>query len=379
MKTKIIGLKPGHWAGGLAFWILLGFALVRAEMPISGQAVDKPSYIFTTLAGGSQANSHGWPFKPTSVAVDTAGNLYFADALQEVICRMAPSGAVTILAGQADSIGSADGPGAQARFRYPRGVALDAAGNLYVADCGNSTIRRITPAGVVTTIAGLAAEPGNADGRGCSARFNYPYSIALDGAGDLYVADLFNCDIRKMTPDGSVTTFAGLSGISGSRDGRGDAARFNFPISLAVDGSGNVYVADMLNNAIRKITPDGLVITLAGNLAYDTGNADGTGSTARFCHPCGLAVDSGNNIYVADAGNQTIRCITPAGVVTTLAGLAGQSGSADGTASVARFWHPAGLALDHLGNLYVTDQGNAAIRKGSAEPSTNTAISLNTK
>ncbi len=365
----------GLRTGSFAFWILLGIACLRAWMPASGQTADAPSYLFTTLAG-AQTHNNGRPLMPASVAVDAAGNVYFAESRQGIICRMTPSGTVKIIAGQAASLGSADGTGAQARFRYPHGVALDAAGNLYVADSGNNTIRRITQAGIVTTIAGRAGEAGSADGSGKDARFNYPYSLALDTAGNLYVADSYNYVIRKLTPDGAVTSFAGLAGVSGRHDGQGDRARFGFPISVALDSSGNVYVADLLNNAIRKISPDGMVLTLAGRMSYDAGNADGTGSAAQFYHPDGLAVDSGNNLYVADAGNQTIRHITPDGVVTTLAGLAGQPGNADGLGSVARFCHPASLALDGLGNLYVTDVGNAAIRKGFVGPPTNTAISL---
>jgi sugar lactone lactonase YvrE len=379
MKTKMMRLKPAHWAGGLGLWILLGLVMVRAWMPASGQANanNTPSYFFTTLAGG--VGSNGWAYKPASTAVDSVGNIYFADALKDVICRMSPSGVVTILAGQEGSIGDADGRGVRARFRYPRGVVLDAAGNLYVADCGNGTIRKITTDGVVTTIAGLAGEAGSADGHGSHARFNFPYSLALDGAGNIYVADVFNNDIREVTTAGDVTTIAGRPGVSGSRDGQGLAARFNFPYGIAVDKSGIIYVADLLNNAIRKVTPSGMVTTLAGNMSYDTGNADGTGSAARFDHPSGLAVDNANNLYVADAGNHTIRRITPESVVTTVAGQPGQSGNADGLGSVARFWHPASLTLDLSGNLYVTDLGNAAIRKGFAGSMANSALTLNSK
>ncbi len=272
----------------------------------------------------------------------------------------------TTLAGQA-SIGSADGTGSAARFYYPAGVATDSSGNVYVADRSNSTIRKITPAGVVTTLAGLAGYQGSADGTGSAARFYYPFGVATDSSGNVYVADGGNDTIRKITPAGVVTTLAGLAGITGSADGTGSAARFYNPAAVATDSSGNVYVADTVNYTIRKITPAGVVTTLAG-LAGSYGSADGTGSAARFYYPFGVATDSSGNVYVADTDNHTIREITPAGVVTTLAGLAGSYGSADGAGSAARFHYPYGGATDSSGNVYVADSGNNTIRKGFLTP-----------
>jgi len=307
-------------------------------------------------------------FNPKSVAVDADGNVYFPDAKKNVICQMQPSGQISIIAGKSGVSGSADGLGIQASFCNPRGIAIDADDNIFVADTGNNTIRRITPSGRVTTVAGLAGTVGSLDGTGMYARFNYPASIAVDRLGNVYVADLYNSIIRKVNKRGVVTTIAGQPGIAGGADGKGYAALFSFPICIAVDGLQNIYVADMLNNAIRKVTPAGVVTTLAGRLCYTPGSADGAGSCARFCHPCGVAVDNANNIYVSDSGNNTIRRIAPDGVVTTLAGLAGQSGSADGVGEAVRFGHPTALAIDHVGNLYVTDLDNATIRKGSPPP-----------
>ena len=250
---------------------------------------------------------------------------------------------VSTLAGAAGSPGSADGPGA--RFAYPRGVAVDAAGTVYVADTNNSTIRKITPAGVVSTLAGTAASNGSADGTGAGARFNNPFGVAVDAAGAVYVADTNNSTIRKITPAGVVTTLAGTAGSGGSADGTGAAARFNVPIGVAVDAAGTVYVADTNNNTIRKITPAGAVSTLAGT-AGSFGSADGTGASARFAYPRGVAVDAAGAVYVADEGNSTIRKIMPAGAVSTLAGTAASIGSADGTGAAARFRNPAGVAVD---------------------------------
>src|SRR6185369_16117483 len=191
-----------------------------------------------------------------------------------------------------------------------------------------------------TTLAGNTGY-GSADGTGSVARFYYPYSVAVDVGGNVYVADRGNNTIRKVTPSGLVTTLAGRAGSIGGTDGPGSDARFNGPSGVAVDSAGNVYVADSGNYTIRKVTPMGVVTTTAG-LAGSQDSADGTGSDARFYFPFGVTVDSADNLYVADAGNNTIRKMTAAGVVTTLAGLAGTSGSTDGTGSVARFGSASG-------------------------------------
>src|SRR5439155_793821 len=197
--------------------------------------------------------------------------------------------AFTTLAGPANAgYGSADGTGSAARFRFPGSVAVDNAGSVYVADLGN-TIRQVTPAGVVTTLAGLAGNGGSADGTGSAARFNNPCGVAVDSAGDVYVADTDNDTIRQVTPGGVVTTLAGLAGKGGSADGTGSAARFYYPVGVAVDSAGNVYVADYYNDTIRQVTPGGVVTTLAGS-AGRGGSADGTGSAARFYNPSGVAV-----------------------------------------------------------------------------------------
>jgi sugar lactone lactonase YvrE len=324
-------------------------------------------YSFTTLAGLGPGSSNGtgsaarFDF-PDGVAVDSAGNVYVADSGNDIIRKITPAGVVSTLAGLAGSSGSADGTGNAARFSFPTGVAVDSAGNVYVADDGNNTIRKITPCGDVSTLAGLAGTTGSADGTGSAARFSQPFGVTVDGAGTIYVADRDNHMIRKITPAGVVSTFAGLAGSNGSADGNGSAARFNFPLGVAVDNAGNVYVADTNSSTVRKITPSGDVSTFAGQ-ASSVGSADGTGNAARFNNTQGVAVDSSGNVYVADYLNHTIRRITPSRVVSTLAGLAGNGGSADGTGNGARFNFPYGVAVDSAGNAYVADSGNNTIRK----------------
>jgi len=355
--------------------VAIGLLSIYLTMSAMAQAVYSMPRTFITLAGkcpsalGNTINRA--PFShPRGLAVDSTGNIYVASMRAHAIYRMTPAGEITILAGKPGSPGSADGAGSAARFCYPQGIAVNDAGDVFVADSGNNTIRRITPAGMVATLAGQARLVGSADGVGKNARFNYPNSVAVDSAGNVYVADLYNAVIRKVTPERVVTTLAGRAGSAGSIDGKDGAARFNFPVSVAVDNADNIYVADVYNNAIRKVTPRGIVTTLAGKLTYNVGIADGIGNNAQFCNPAGLAVDSAGNVYVADTGNQTIRRITPSGEATTLAGLAGHAGNADGTGSSARFWLPLGIALDRAGNLYVADLGNASIRKGFSTGST---------
>jgi sugar lactone lactonase YvrE len=335
--------------------------------------------VVTTLAGANAVS--GWVdgvgaeaqfWSPQSLAVDASGNVFIADTANNAIRKIDTNGVVTTLAGgksadgQAISDGSVDGTGSAARFWFPSGVAVDAHGNVFVADTLNNTIRKITAGGVVTTLAGMAGSSGSAgsaDGAGRTARFDHPIGIAVDGGGTLFVADTRNHTIRKIGADGVVTTLAGSPGNSGSADGTGSAARFNRPMGLAHDVAGNLLVADSDNNTIRKISAAGVVTTLTG-AASSSGSADGTGHDARFQAPEGVAVDgSGGRVLVADTLNHTIRTISATGVVATLAGTAGLAGSADGLGAAARFSSPAGVAVDGSGTVFVADAGNFTIRQ----------------
>lgn len=320
-----------------------------------------------TLAGGSpyfignavDGTGAGASFNfPDGVAVDAAGNVYVADSSNSLIRKITPAGVVTTLAGTAGTIGFADGPAATAKFWSPSGVAVDAAGNVYVADTNNNRIRKITPAGVVSTLAGSSTGAwGFTNGTGSAASFYYPKDLVLDTAGNLYVADSGNNAIRKVTQGGVVSTVAGGGiGVVGSTNGATASATFNAPRGVAVDAAGNVYVADTGNHLIRKIAA-GQVTTFAGSTlsGFFGGFANGTGTASMFDSPMDVAVDGAGNVYVSDANNHLIRFITPNGVVTTLAGTTKTIGSKDGPALSATFGALRGVAVDSAGNVYVSD------------------------
>lgn len=315
------------------------------------------------VAGYADGSGRAAEFRlPGSVAVDNSGHVFVADAANHVIRKIDPNGTVSLLAGHPVAHGSTDGVGDNARFSAPFGVAADRMGNLYVADTVNNTIRKVTPEGEVSNLAGSAGNPGSNDGTGEVARFRNPWGIAVNDTGDVFVADLSNDTIRKITPGGQVTTIAGLAGHAGEADGPSDEARFDEPNAIAIDHEGNLYVSDGNNNTIRKITAAGMVTTLAGTPGH-AGYADGQGVDAWFSNPRGLALDQRNNIFVIDGGSDTIRVITPAGDVTTVAGLPGVSGATDGTGANARFNGPSGIAVDSSGTLFVADAENNTIRK----------------
>jgi len=335
-----------------------------------------PAGVVTTLAGtaGETGSADGTGAaaqfdNPQGVATDAAGNVYVADTGNNAIRKITPAGVVTTLAG-GPTKGAADGIGPAAQFDGPTALATDTAGNIYVADTGNCTIRKITPGGVVTTLAGRLIE-GAADGVGSAALFRYPQGIAVDSVGDIYVADTANDTIRKITAAGDVTTMAGKAGVLGSVDGTGSGARFDRPRGVAVDATGTVYVTDTENNTLRKISPSGAVTTLAGSAAV-TGYLDGVGAAAQFESPQGLSTDAQGSVYVADSAADTIRKITPAAVVTTLAGLPGVAGDQDGTGTAARFDSPMAIATDAAGDLYVLE--NDAIRKITPPASVTTFV-----
>jgi hypothetical protein len=299
---------------------------------------------------------------PYSITTDGT-HIYVGDTDSHTVRKIViATGVVSTLAGQAGTKGADDGVGANARFFVPAGITTDGT-NLYVADANNHTIRKIIIAtGEVTTLAGQAGQSGSADGAGSNARFNSPYSVTTDGVS-LFVADTGNNTLRKIIiSTGVVTTIAGVANsIGGSTDGSGAAASFKGIYALTTDGT-NLYLTDSLNHTIRKmVIATGVVTTLAGTAGV-TGSTDGTGATASFDLPAGIVTD-GTNLYVSDANNSLIRKVVIATqVVTTLAGTTGIKGSSDGTAATAKFALPVGLTSDGI-NLYVGDSQNNAVRK----------------
>jgi sugar lactone lactonase YvrE len=321
----------------------------------------------SSLAGGGTngfADGIGAAAKfaqPIGIASDNQGNIYVGDAQNNRVRKVQSPGNVSTLAGSGVA-GFADGNGASAKLNNPIGVTADAQGNVYVADCFNSRIRKITAAGVVSTLA-VTGTSGFADGNGAAAQFSFPFGIVADVRGNLYVSDDSNNRILKITAAGVVSTLAG-TGTAGFADGAGAAARFSRPTGITIDTPGNLYVTDQQNNCIRKITPAGVVSTLAGGAAG--GFADGTAGAAAFNLPVGIVISPDGNLYVADILNHRIRQVTLAGVVTTLAGI-GVGGFADGSGVNAQFNQPAGIAVDAQGNLYVADNLNNRIRKITIE------------
>jgi len=315
----------------------------------------------STVAGSTEGFADGSATtaqfdNPVGIAIDASGNQYLADSFNSRIRKISPNGQVSTFAGSTQ--GFADGIGENALFSLPADVAADASGNVYVADFLNHRIRKISPSGVVSTLAG--STEGFADGIGTDAQFDKPRGIAVDNSGNIYVTEVGNDKIRKITPDGLVSTIAGST--EGFSDGTATTAQFCNPNGIVIDATGNIYVSDNCNFKIRKITPEGNVTTLAGSMK---GQVDGVGSTAQFSSPTGIDIDALGNLYVADFSVHKIRKVTSDGKVTTIAGST--LGFADGTGSNAQFSFPSSIAIDDRGDLFIADSGNHKIRKITLE------------
>lgn len=313
--------------------------------------------VVTTIAGSDLfvLPSSQVPLQdPYGLAVDSSGTIYVADQGYEVI-RKISNGVVTTLAGSLGNYGNRDGVGTQAQFNAPLGITIDTVGNVYVTDGANRTVRKITSNGTVSTVAG-SGQYGNANGPALFASFTSPSGIAIDSHGNLFVADSYDNRIREISVTGNVTTFAG-TGNMGTSDGQGTSASFSHPFGLAIDASDNLYVTDSDSNRIRKITPSGMVSTIAGNNNVPgsfPGYQDGPVWLAQFSRPTGVAVDAAGFIYIADMDNVRVRKLSPSGQVTTLAGD-GTRRHVDGIGSAASLGALKSIAADKNGNLFVSE------------------------
>jgi sugar lactone lactonase YvrE len=301
---------------------------------------------------------------PHGMVCDQSGNLFVADRNNHLIRKITPAGVVTTFAGSGIA-GSSDGIGTAASFFEPWGIAIDQTGNLYVADTKNYLIRKISPTAVVTTIAG-AGTSGVTDGPANSAQFGFPTGIAADASGNIYVSEFMTHVIRKIS-NGNVTTFAGTAFQSGDANGAGSNAKFDHPHSIAIGQSGNIFVTDTWNNKIRKITPAGVVSTYAGSTA---GYADGAASVSKFDNPLGICADASGDIFVGDVNNFCIRKISN-GTVTTFAGTAGTAGAANGPLLQASFNSPSSMAYHSSDKYFIGDEGNELIRLINMNQSSN--------
>jgi len=340
-----------------------GITVFTAFTALSGLALDGVGNAYVADQGGNSldvvnlATGAGGVFasgidNPVGIALapigtPSAGTIYVSNGYFSIIQAVAPSGSVSQFAGSTTAYGNVDGQGTSALLWNPIFMIAEPSGTVLFADAGDNEIRQLTPDATVTTMVGLGAHPGNMNGAGAAARFDNPEPLAVDASGNLYLSD--GNGLRKVTRGGVVS--AAFSGGGGST-------------GLAIDAAGNAYFSQSGLNSIYKVSGSGAPVLFAGSGTVSSGNADGTGSAAGFNHPNGIAIDSAGDLFVVDSGNYTIRKITPAGVVTTLAGLAGAKGIIDGSGNAAQFWAPFSIAVDGNDTLYVTD-GNA-IRKVTA-------------
>ena len=346
--------------------------LIAFALPLIPAAEAQTGWTITTFAG-RPAFVDGGPAtaarltSPYGVAVDGAGNLYIADVSNHRIRKVDSTGTITTIAGTGELGFSGDGgPAVEAELYNPRGVAVDGAGNLYIAESGNERIRKVDSTGTITTIAGTGERGFSGDGGpAVEAELYNPYGVAVDGAGNLYIADYSNHRIRKVDSTGTITTVAGTGQYGFSEDGvPATAVRLAFPRGVAVDGAGNLYIADTSNDRIRKVDSTGTITTIAGTGRFGFSGDGGLAVGAELYNPAGVAVDGAGNLYIADTFNHRIRKVDSTGTITTIAGTWERGFSGDGgPATAARLAFPRGVAVDGAGNVYIAAYGNKRIRK----------------
>jgi len=354
---------PGAW---------LGVALLSFQVLAHAQA--PPTYTITTLAGNGV---HGYAGDagaatsaqlnyPQGIAVDSSGNIFIADCFNHRVRKVTPDGVISTVAGTGTAGRAGDGAAAtSATLRNPCGVAVDSAGNIYIGDTRNHAVRKVATGGTISKLAGLGEAGYYGDGLAAvEAALSAPLGVALDSAGNVYIADVFNHRIRKVATDGKIATVAGngVVGYSGD-DGPATGATLAYPHSVALDAAGNLYIADTHNDCIRKVAPDGTITTVAGSGMAGFAGDGGAATQAQLNYPKGLALDAAGNIFIADTFNNRIRVVTPDGKIATVAGSGAFGDWGDGgpaTDAMLRF--PTGVAVGPAGRVYIADDQNSRIR-----------------
>jgi sugar lactone lactonase YvrE len=340
-----------------------------------------PSGVISTVAGNGFPgySGDGGPATsamlngPSGVAVDTTGNLFIADASNQRVRQVNPGGVISTVAGTGSFGYTGDGgPATSARLNAPRGVAVDAAGDLLIADSGNLRIRTVSPSGVITTLAGNGSQGyfsgySGDGGAATAAQLYRPTGIAVDPAGDLFIGDSNNNRVREVDPSGVISTIAGTGVFGYSGDGGpATSAQLNGPSGMAMDAAGDLFIADTFNNRVRKIDPSGVISTVAGNGSASYSGDGGPATSAAIFQPFGVAVDSAGDLFIADSFNHRIREVSPSGVISTFAGTGTPGFSGDGgPATSASLDFPYGVAVDAAGDLFIADFGNNRVREVS--------------
>ena len=332
-------------------------------------------YIISTVAGkgtkGFSGDGGGAVSaelnNPYGVSIDTSGNIYIADTTNCRIRKVDTSGIISSFAGNGTLGNSGDsGAAVSAQLNFPMGTTLDTAGNVYISDYINNRIRKVSASGIISTIAGNGFQGFAGDGGSATtAQLFYPIGTAFDASGNMYIADYSNNRIRKVDTSGIITTFAGTGVYGYSGDGGpAIAAKLYQPSSVALDASGNVYIADQRNDRIRKVDTNGIITTFAGNGTGGYSGDGGSAASARLLQPSGVTVDASGNLYIADQYNNRVRKVDTLGIISTIAGSGTQGYFGDGgNASSAELFYPTSVAVDVSGNILVADQGNNRIRK----------------
>ncbi|MCX6396057.1 MAG: PxKF domain-containing protein [Propionibacteriales bacterium] len=357
---------------------MLALAAVIPTVVVTGlggaanAATDDYALLFVAGTGTAGAPTAGPAtssnlFNPYGVAVDGSGNVYIADTVNNRVEKVTPGGQLSVIAGTGDTGAPTEGPATSSNLDLPIGVAVDGSGNVYIADYGNNRVEQVTPGGQLSVIAGTSSQGAPTAGPATSSNLNSPAGVAVDGSGNVYIADQGNHRVEQVTPGGQLSVIAGTGVAGAPTAGPATSSNLDNPTGVVVDGTGNVYIADGRNNQVEKVTPGGQLSVIAGTGAAGAPTA-GPATSSNLRTPFGVAVDGSGNVYIADTSNHRVEKVTPGGQLSVIAGTGAAGAPTAGPATSSNLSYPTGVAVDGTGNVYIADFGNHRVEKLVAPP-----------